>query len=196
MPVLFSAVRNLQFAMPRVSPPDGPIHPHAQAELDRQLAEHGRITNMKKMLSRSPAALHALMQWYPLRDEVASFLGERATTLLAHAVSAQADCLICSTYFRRLLIDAGDDPDNPQLDDKTAAVLAYGRALARDANEVSNHVYDAAAKHFTQDQLVALTAFAAMMIATNIFNNALEIELDSYLWNYRKTQDASDQGAR
>ncbi len=48
------------------------------------------------------------MEWYPLRDEVAGFLGDRATTLFAHAISTQSDCLICSTFFRRILIDVGD----------------------------------------------------------------------------------------
>ena len=38
-------------------------------------------------------------------------------------------------------------------------------------------------------QIVALTAFAAMMIATNIFNNALEVELDEYLFAYRKKSE-------
>lgn len=177
--------------MARISLPDGPVHPQAQAELDRQLATHGRVTNMKRTLSRSPAALLALMQWYPLRDEVAAFLGERATNLFAHAISAQTDCLICSTFFRRLLIEAGDNPDDPQLDEKTAALLAFGRAIANDDNAVPDETFDAVVKHFTADQVVALTAFAAMMIATNIVNNVLEVDLDSYLWNYRKPTTAT-----
>ncbi|MCI0629755.1 MAG: hypothetical protein L0Y44_03775, partial [Phycisphaerales bacterium] len=69
--------------MPRIPIPTASIHPQAQAELDRQLTAHGRVTNMKRTLSRSPAALAALMTWYPLRDEVAAFLGDRTTTLFA-----------------------------------------------------------------------------------------------------------------
>jgi alkylhydroperoxidase family enzyme len=170
--------------MARVPMPDGPIDPQAQAELDRQLAAHGRVTNMKHTLSRSPAALAALMQWYPLRDEVALFLGDRATTLFAHAVSNQAECLICSTFFRRLLIDAGENPDRLDIDAKTEALIAYGRAIVKDSNAVPDDVFDAVRKFLSPDQIVALTAFAAMMLATNIFNNALGIELDEYLWSY------------
>lgn len=179
--------------MARVDLPEGPVHPDAQTELDRQLAAHGRVTNMKRTLSRSPAALAALMQWYPLRDEVAAFLGDRATTLFAHAVSAQADCLICSTFFRRMIIDAGEDPDRLEIDGKTAALLAYGRAIANDANAVPDHVFDAAKAWLSDDQMVALTAFAAMMIATNVFNNALQVELDEYLAAYRKPMPTSDR---
>src|SRR5919108_5199946 len=96
--------------------------PEARAELERQLAAHGRVTNMKRTLAHSPVALHALMTWYPLRDRVAAFLGERATTLFAHAISSGADCLICSTFFRRNLIEAGAGPPALQL---------HGRGPAR-----------------------------------------------------------------
>ena len=111
--------------------------PQERAELDRQLAAHGRLTNMKRTLAHSGTALHALMTWYPLRDRVEAFLGERATTLFAHAISARTDCLICSTFFRRILVEWGEDPD-------------------------------------------------ALMIATNVFNNALRVDLDGYLEPYRR----------
>ena len=123
--------------MARVSPADPPLAPAAQEELDRQFAAHGRVTNMKRTLAHSPAALRALMEWYPLRDEVAAFLGNRPTTIFAHAVSTEADCLICSTFFRRILIDAGEDPDALRLDAREAALVAYGRALTRDLISVA-----------------------------------------------------------
>ena len=104
-------------------------------------AAHGRVTNMKRTLAHSPVALRALMTWYDLRDEVEPFLGKRATVLFAHAISAGTDCLICSTFFRRLLIDAGDDPDDPELDDREGLVVSYGRQLARDPNGVSDELF-------------------------------------------------------
>ena len=180
--------------MARVSPVDlAAAPPESRAELDRQLAAHGRVTNMKRTLARSPVALSALMTWYPLRDTVAAFLGDRATTLFAHAVSAQTDCLICSTFFRRLLIDAGEDPDNLGLDDRERAVVDYGRQLARDANGVSDALYARLAHFLALEQVVALTAFGGLMIATNIFNNALQVDLDEYLWPYRKGEMRSTQ---
>lgn len=160
--------------------------PAAKEELDRQRQAHGRVTNMKRTLAHSPAALLALMAWYPLRDEVEQFLGARLTTIFAHAVSAQNDCLICSTFFRRLLIESGQDPDRPMLDPHEAAVAAFGRAITRDSNNVPASVFDAVSAFLSSEQIVALTAFAAMMIATNIFNNALEVDLDEYLYAFRK----------
>lgn len=182
--------------MARVTPPaDADVHPDARGELDRQLATHGRVTNMKRTLARSPAALAALMQWYPLRDAAAAFLGDRATTLFAHAVSTQADCLICSTFFRRILADAGDDPDHPYLNPNEAAVVAYGRAIAKDANGVPDPVFEAVEAFLTADQIVALTAFAGLMLATNVFNNALQVDLDEYLYAYRRPTPPPRKGS-
>jgi alkylhydroperoxidase family enzyme len=172
--------------MPRIPPAQPPLTPAAAEELARQRAAHGRVTNLKQTLAHSPAALLALMQWYPLRDEVAGSLGERLTTLFAHAVSTETECLICSTFFRRLLIDGGEDPDRLRLDEREAAVIAYGVALARDSRRVENAVFDRVAGFLTREQMVALTAFGAMMIATNLVVNALEIELDEYLYAYRR----------
>jgi alkylhydroperoxidase family enzyme len=161
--------------------------PAARVELDRQLAAGGRVTNMKRTLAHSPPALHALMQWYPLRDAVRPFLGERLTTLFAHAVSTQTDCLICSTFFRRILLEAGERPDHLTLDEREQAVVDYGRQLARDANAVSDELYERLARFLQPAQIVALTAFGGMMIATNVFNNALRVDLDDYLQPFRKT---------
>lgn len=163
--------------------------PAARVELDRQLAAGGRVTNMKRTLAHSPSALHALMQWYPLRDAVRAFLGERLTTLFAHAVSTQTDCLICSTFFRRMLVEAGEDPDHLTLDEREQAVVDYGRQLARDANGVSDTLYERLARFLRPAQLVELTAFGGLMIATNLFNNALRVDLDEYLHPFRKSSE-------
>src|SRR5205085_2553075 len=136
--------------------------------LEQIVAAHGRATNMKRTLARSPVALRSLMTWYDLREEVASFLGERATVLFAHSISAGAHCLVCSTFFRRLLIDAGDDPDNLRLDERERLVVDYGRQLAQVTDSVSDDLFDRLAGAFNSDQIVSLTAFGGLMVATNL----------------------------
>jgi alkylhydroperoxidase family enzyme len=183
--------------MARVPPlPVEAAAPEARAELERQVAAHGRTTNMKRTLAHSPVALSALMTWYPLRDAVKAFLGDRATVLFAHAVSAQTDCLICSTFFRRVLIDAGEKPDDLTLEDRERAVVDYGRQLARDANGVSDELFGRLRSFLEPDQVVTLTAFGGLMIATNVVNNALRVDLDEYLWPYRRNADRPGARAR
>jgi alkylhydroperoxidase family enzyme len=173
--------------MARISPlQEEGAHPESRAALDQIRTAHGRVTNMKRTLARSPVALRALMTWYDLRDEVVPFLGERPTTLFAHAISAGTDCLVCSTFFRRLLVDAGEDPEALRLDDWEQTIVAYGRQLAVDPHGVSDELYRRLAARLEPDQIVALTAFGGLMVATNLFNNALQVDLDDYLHPYRK----------
>ncbi|HET7231825.1 MAG TPA: hypothetical protein VFJ16_17570 [Longimicrobium sp.] len=177
--------------MPRIEPLDyHAMPPGAQAAHDRHL-QTARITNMKRTLLHSVPAFNALMTWYDLRDAVKPFLGDRLATLFAHAVSSETDCLICSTFFRRILMDSGEDPDALELDEREAAVVAYGRALAVTPHRVPDDVYDQVSTYFDDEQMVALTAFGALMVATNVINNALGVPLDDYLQPYRRVPAAA-----
>lgn len=173
--------------MARITPLDSETAPpDARAAADAHVSRYARMTNMKRTLLRSLPAFNALMEWYPLRDAVQPFLGERLTTVFAHAISAQTDCLICSTFFRRMLIQTGENPERLKLDDREATVVEFGRALAVTPHEVPEPLYQRLADYFTPAQIVALTAFGALMVATNVINNALDVELDEYLQPYRK----------
>lgn len=181
--------------MPRIDPLEyADMPPDAAAAHDAHQSV-GRITNMKRTLLRSVPAFHALMEWYPLRDTVQPFLGDRLTTLFAHAVSSETECLICSTFFRRILIDSGEDPDALELDARESDVVAFGWALAVTPHRVPDAVYDRVAVRFTDEQMVALVAFGALMVATNVVNNALGVPLDDYLQPYRRQPAASAEGS-
>jgi alkylhydroperoxidase family enzyme len=162
--------------------------PTERATLDEIAQQHGSATNMKRTLARSLPALHALLEWYPLHATVQPFLGERLTALFCHAISAQADCLLCSTYFRRELIASGADPADLLLDPREHAVVDFGRQIAKAASQVDDALYARLATYFDPAQIVALTAFASLMIATNVFNSALKVELDDDLAMYQLPQ--------
>jgi len=181
--------------MPRIAPiAYETATPAERATLDEITRQHGSATNMKRTLAHSLPALHALLEWYPLHDTVQPFLGERLTALFCHAISVQADCLLCSTYFRRELIASGADPDELLLDAREQAVVDFGRQLAVAASQVDDAVYARLATYFDPTQIVALTAFAGLMIATNVFNSALQVELDDDLAFYRLPHLAEVEG--
>lgn len=145
-----------------------------------------RITNMKRTLLRSVPAFDALMTWYTLRDACIPVLGTRLTTIFAHAISAETDCLICSTFFRRILIDQGENPDQLMLNPREQAVVAYGRQLGHSPFFVPDEIFAPLRELFSEDEIVMITAFGALMVATNVVNNALDIPLDDYLEPYRR----------
>ena len=172
--------------MPRIVPVE---HEQTQGEarlvFDEGLAKYGRMTNMKRTLMHSLPAYHALMEWYPLFDAIKAFVGERSAVIFAHAISSQSDCLICTTFMRRLLINAGEDPGHLKLDDKEQVLVDFGRAIVGPGNRAPADIYARLAGLFDARQIVELTAFASLMVATNLINNALEVDLDEYLYDFR-----------
>ena len=182
--------------MPRIRPVEyAEATPALRAAHDEVVRQEGRITNMKRTLLHSLPAFHALMEWYALRDSVRPFLGDRLVDLFAHAISTENDCLICSTFFRRILLESGQNPDRLVLNEREEVVVEFGRRLAKPFARVPDDLFARLAATFTDEQIVALTAFGALMIATNVFNNALDVDLDGYLEPYRRSDEVPAEGA-
>jgi alkylhydroperoxidase family enzyme len=173
-------------AMTRIAPADPATSPEASRALaEAHEAAGARMTNMKWTAARSPESLAMLLTWYPLFDRIAGFLGERRAQLLSLAISDRNDCLICSTFFRRILIDAGEDPGALELDDEDELIVALGRVLAADPHGVDDDLHARLAARYSERQIVELIGFGAIMVATNVFNDALGVPLDDYLQPYR-----------
>lgn len=153
---------------------------------DDQIKKHGRITNMKKTLLNDVDSFKVLMEWYPLRDKVAAIVGGFATDIFSYAISSANECLICSTFFRRIIKDNGRDPDDLTLDETENLLVEYGRACVSQPVKVNDELFAKLRARFEENEIVILTAFAGMMIATNLINNALDVPLDDYLTPYTK----------
>jgi hypothetical protein len=172
--------------MARIPPVDETSAPPVAAKLAAaHVGTGGRMTNMKWTLAHSPVALEAMLQWYPLHDAIAPALGERRTWLFCHAISTASDCLICSTFFRRLLIDAGENPDAMELDEFDELIVDLGWRLADDPHSINDLLYSRLTERLTTGQIITLISFGALMIATNVVNDALRVDLDGYLEPYR-----------
>jgi len=164
------------------------ISPAVKTAFEHHVQEYGgRITNMKATLGRSLPAFEAYMQWYPLYTEVEKILGKRMASLYAHSISCAADCPLCSTFFRKIIIDSGETPEKPELTESQKNILDFGSGIAKHKGNIVNHLYNAVAAKYNETEMVVLTAFAGIMIATNVFNNVIETEIDEYLSAYRST---------
>lgn len=58
--------------------------------------------------------------------------------------------------------------------------------LKRHANNIPKELFDELKKYWNEEQIVAITAFATIMIATNIINKSLDVDLDDNLIPYTK----------
>ncbi|MFB9618710.1 SDR family oxidoreductase [Brooklawnia cerclae] len=152
------------------------LPPEARRRWDEEHAAHG-MTHMKQTLLRSAPAFDALMTWYPLRDALIPFIGERGTIVVSHAISTANECLICSLYFRRALLARGDDPSGEPLSPEETDLAEFGRGVAsqgRADDAVTARIRD----RLGEEGLVLLVAFAGLMVATNIVNEALGVDPD------------------
>jgi hypothetical protein len=157
-----------------------------KVQFEDQIKKHGRITNMKKTLLHSLPAFQTLMEWYPLEKEVEKFIGERATNFYCYAISTQNDCLICSTFFRKILTDLKIDFDKFSFTDEENDIIEFGRLLVRDPANIPEQLFAKLKERYTEEQIVLLTAFGSIMIATNLINTTLHIDLDDILVPYTK----------
>lgn len=160
--------------------------PEVREQFEYQISRHGRITNMKKTLLHSVPSYKALMEWYTLRDVVQPFIGERGVNFFCYAISTENSCLICSTFFAQILDELGIEFEGFDFTEQEQLLIDYGRALVSNPHEVPESVYEGLKKHFSEEQIVALTAFGSIMIATNLINTALKVDLDEELEPYTK----------
>jgi hypothetical protein len=174
---------------------DDALDEQQRAARDHQLEAHGgRITTMKATLLTNVPSFTAYMEWYALRDELVPYIGERATSLFSYAISDESDCLVCSVYFRRILIDSGEDPDNPQVTEAEQLLIDWGRAIASDPAGIPEEMLARLEDAFHPELRVVLVAFAGQMVATNLFNMVGRVPLDEILYDYRKPGDERTYG--
>lgn len=157
-----------------------------RAAHDEELKLRGHVTNMKRTLMHSPPAYRAYMEWYTLKDELVPVIGDRALWVFSHALSSETDCLICTTFFRRALIDAGFSPETFQPTPDEELLIELGHAIGGHRNRVPDALWNRVAARYDTVTQVNLVAFAGIMIATNVFNNVVEVSLDAELDKYRK----------
>jgi hypothetical protein len=142
------------------------------------------ITNTKATLGHSLLSFEVYMQWYPLYQETERVLGKRLAYLYAYAICSAADCPLCSAFFRKIIIESGERPDNIQLTPSQQNVLDFGSSIAKYKGNIANHVYNAVADYYSKPDMVVLIAFAGQMIAASVLNNAIETDVDEHLVNY------------
>src|SRR5688572_33422310 len=99
------------------------LPPVNQAFEDHIKKYQARITNMKATLGHSLPAFEIYMQSYPLYEEIKKILGERFAYLFAWSMSNAANCPLCSTYFRKTMIDAAETPENLELADSEQKLI-------------------------------------------------------------------------
>jgi len=123
------------------------------------------------------------------RDALVPFIGERAVTLFAYAIADESDALVTSVYFRRVLVDSGEDPHEPQVTEAEQLLVDWGRSIARTPFTHGDGLSDRVEAAFSEPLRLLLVTFAAQLIAAIVFANVAQVPLDESLYPYRRTGD-------
>lgn len=153
----------------------------ARAEHDREVTLRGRMTNMKRTLLHSPVAHRIYAEWFALREELRPALDDRAIWLLCQAIATESRSIIPVGFFRRALINAGLTPETIEPSVDESLLIAFGKAIVADSNAIPDDIWQRLKDRYDEPTLVNLVAFAGIMIATAIFNNAVQIDIDPEL---------------
>jgi hypothetical protein len=163
------------------------LKPPAKAAADDHRAAYGEeLTNIQATLLTNVPSFTAYMQWHRLRDEVVPWIGERAFALFSYAISDENDCAASALYFRRILVDGGDDPDNPEVTETERLLMDWGRLIARSPHDIPDAFYARLEEKFSPERRLTLLAFAGQMVATNVFNTVGRVPVDEALKAYAR----------
>ena len=124
-----------------------------------------------------------------LREELVPFIGERAVSLFCYAISDESDSLVCSVFFRRILMDNGEDPENPQVTEAEQLLIDWGRQIVSSPAAIPDEFYGKLEAAFNPQLRVLLLGFAGQLVATNLFAIVGRVPLDEALYEYRKPGD-------
>lgn len=141
---------------------------------------------MKATLAHSLTAFRVYMGWYELYEELQQIIGNRLACMYSYSISTASNCPLCSTFFRKLIIDMGEHPEDLQFSEWEQELMDFGASISANRGQVPDTLYQSVARHYNEKQMVALIAFAGQMIATNIFSNVTQTDIDDYLTDYLK----------
>ena len=150
----------------------------ASDEVKRVMDEHQqkgyRITNMKRTLLHSVTAFQSLEDgFYSLQERLED---SRTVAFYGYAISTENDCIVCSTYFKKLLDDAGIAFEDFVFTDTEEFLISLGREIVDTKGLISRETREELLRRFDEQQVVELVSFASMMIANNLFNNVLAVQ--------------------
>jgi alkylhydroperoxidase family enzyme len=80
-----------------------------------------------------------------------------------------------------LLKEAGIEPRDFTATEIEAVLLKVGQSIGERRGKLSDDIWQELRQHFDEAGVVTLIGFAGTMVATNIFNSVLEVDLDDYL---------------
>jgi len=172
--------------------PDAEISADVQAMYARQQSFWGFVPNYARVFSHRPEVMGL---WAQLQVGIRRHMDKRRFELVTFAASQALRSTLCSlahgktltTWFSEddvIAIARGEAPAS--LSAAEAAMLAYSRKVARDANSVTARDVEALRHDFTDAEIFDIAAVAAARAFWTKLNESLGVEAEPSLRDMRR----------
>ncbi len=167
--------------IPMITPETGT--PEQLRAMEAHVARGLKMTNMKRTMVNNVNLFEVVSDLYcVVNDELNGRIPRRALVFFLYAISNGNGCMVCGTWFKRMLIDMGiEDPDNFQFTEEEEDLVNFAEALTSDPNHIPDDVYEALQARYDDETMTILVANAVYTYASNMFNNIVGVPLDDNL---------------
>jgi len=150
-----------------------------------QKRKYGEVLESAKLWGRSPKVFQGLSLFYGALNRKSSPISPRLRALICTRISQIVKCPFCvdinsALYVERKgdrkLLDELDQLERSSLfSEKEKAALKYAEAISNTPNRVTDALFAEVREHFSDDEVIELTALIAFQNCSSRFNTALEV---------------------
>lgn len=162
--------------------------------IQAHIAQGRKITNEKLTLLHNVNAFNVVeVGSYNLDDDLQRLIGSLDGDLYEYAISVSNECLVCTTYFAKLLREKyGLDPKTYKLTKRQDMLMKFAQKMGHNPKSITDEEFAALKQDFienggrngepvteegAEEIMVVLVAMGAMMAANNYVNDALRVDV-------------------
>jgi uncharacterized peroxidase-related enzyme len=155
---------------------------------ERMRKKRGKVTNIYKALAHKPASLQTMGPFVAAvqqPDELDAKLKERII-LRVSMLNRSAYCCHAHEQISAKMGFTGDEiaemahPQSAHISAAEKAALRYSEELTVSPGSIKDETYEDLAAHYSESQIVEITALAALYNMINRFNEALKLDPEEY----------------
>jgi uncharacterized peroxidase-related enzyme len=162
--------------------------PVIREAFERMRKKRGKVTNIYKAFAHKPAILQTMGPFVAAvqqPDEIDAKLKERII-LRVSILNRSAYCCNAHEQISAKMGFTDDeiaemaDPQSAQISAAEKAALRYSEELTLSPGSIKDETYEDLAAHYSESQIVEITALAALYNMINRFNEALKLDPEEY----------------
>jgi len=167
---------------------DSTENPVIREAFERMRVKRGKVTNIYKALAHKPEILATMGPFVAAvqrPDELDPRLKERII-LRVSMLNRSAYCTHAHVQISAKMGFSPDeisemaDPTTARISDAEKAALKYAEEMTVRPGDIQDQTFDDVARHFSESQIVEITAIAALYNMINRFNEALKLDPEEY----------------